>query len=150
MARLMGRGPHLGPILARVQRDPSAARVVVGGRHLGDQTSASVRFVMRIDEREIATWEAGPGFFLHAFDLPPGTLDGAGPFAALSIQSTPTGGEVAVPTAIEQFDLQAPGSLTWGYGEGWHEAEYTRPSGSGAGRASGRRSGRGARRPTCA
>lgn len=125
MARLMGRGPHLGPIVARVRRDPSATRVVVGGRHLGDATSPAVRFVMSIDGREAATWEAGPGFFLHAVDLPPGALDGPGPWAALSIQSTAVDADAVVPTAIEQFDLRAPDTLMWGYGEGWHEAEYT-------------------------
>ena len=30
-----------------------------------------------------------------------------------------------IPTAIEQFDVQLPGTLMWGFDAGWHEAEYT-------------------------
>ena len=29
-----------------------------------------------------------------------------------------------IPTAIEQFDLQNPDTLMWGYDTGWQEAEY--------------------------
>ncbi len=40
MSRLMGRGPHLEPIVAMVRRRPGAARVLIGGRNLaGSQRS---------------------------------------------------------------------------------------------------------------
>jgi hypothetical protein len=49
-----------------------------------------------------------------------GTGDG---WAALDLKSSAEGG-VPVPTAIEQFDVQSAGSMMWGFGDGWHEAEY--------------------------
>lgn len=122
IAGAMQRGPHLAPIVAWVRRRPGAARMMIGGRHLGGPHDPSVTFTVTIDGKPAATWEAKPGFFLHVFDLPAGTLAGDG-LARLEIRSVAqTGG--SVPTAIEQFDLQDAGSLMWGYGEGWHEAEY--------------------------
>jgi hypothetical protein len=29
-----------------------------------------------------------------------------------------------MPVAVEQFDLQSPGTAVWAFGDGWHEAEY--------------------------
>ena len=62
--------------------------------------------------------DAAPGFFLHAFDIPAGRLMGEGAFATLTIQSTPASGAVAIPTAIEQFDLQDADDVMWAYGNG--------------------------------
>ena len=50
---------------------------------------------------------------------------GEGAFARLSIQSSALSGTAAIPTAIEQFDLQDPGDTMWAYDTGWHEAEYS-------------------------
>lgn len=122
IARSMERGPHLAPIVAWVRRRPGAARMMVGGRHLGAAEDAPVTFTATIDGRPVATWEAKPGFFLQVCDFPSGTLAGQG-LARLEIASAAAGGG-SVPTAIEQFDLQDAGSLMWGYGEGWNEAEY--------------------------
>jgi len=123
MARLAGKGPSLGPITAWVRRRPDAVRMIVGGRHLGSPGDPAVTFVADIDGNEIARWEARPGFFLQEFDLPAGGLTGEGALARLTIASTAPGG-AAIPTAIEQFDLQSRGTLMWAYDEGWHEAEY--------------------------
>ena len=49
---------------------------------------------------------------------------GEGPLAHLTIQSTAVSGSAVIQTAIEQFDLQNPETLMWGYGAGWNEAEY--------------------------
>jgi len=125
MAGLMGRGPHLGPIVARVRREPAAVRVLIGGRNLGAAGAPPARFTMAIDGREVESWDVAPGFFLHETRLPVGALDGGGALAALTLESKAIGGDVPVPTAIEQFDLQLPDTLMWGFGEGWHEAEYT-------------------------
>ncbi|MGE3886608.1 MAG: DUF2723 domain-containing protein [Vicinamibacterales bacterium] len=125
MARLMGRGPHLGPIVARVRRDPRAQRVLVGGRNLAGAGDPPARFTMAVDGRPVEEWDAAPGFFLRTVDLPEGTLGGDGPFAALTLQSAAAPGGASIPTAVEQFDLQPHGTLMWGLGEGWHEAEYT-------------------------
>jgi hypothetical protein len=125
MARLMGRGPHLGPITARVRRDPAARRALVGGRNLAGPSDPAARFTLAVDGRAVASWDVAPGFFLRTVDLPPGILVGEGPFAALTLQSTQASGEAPIPTAIEQFDLQPAGTLMWGFDDGWNEAEYS-------------------------
>lgn len=125
MARLMGRGPHLGPIVARVRRDPQAQRALIGGRNLAGAGDPPARFTLAIDGRPIEEWDAAPGFFLRTVDLPAGALAGVGPFASLTLQSAAASGGASIPTAIEQFDLQPYDTLMWGLGEGWHEAEYT-------------------------
>jgi hypothetical protein len=125
MARLMGRGPHLGPITARVRRDPAARRALVGGRNLARPSDPAARFTLAVDGRAVASWDVAPGFFLRTVDLPPGILAGEGPFAALTLQSTQVSGEAPIPTAIEQFDLQPAGTLMWGFDDGWNEAEYS-------------------------
>ncbi len=38
--------------------------------------------------------------------------------------SAAVSGAAVIQTAIEQFDLQNPDTLMWGYGNGWNEAEY--------------------------
>ena len=125
MARLMGRGPHLGPITARVRRDQSAVRVLIGGRNLAATGDPAARFTMAIDGRTVDAWDAAPGFFLRTTMLPAGALTGEGPLAALTVQSTAVTGDAVVATAIEQFDVQLPETLVWGFDDGWHEAEYT-------------------------
>lgn len=128
VARLMGRGPHIAPIAAWVRRRPEPARVMVGGRNLDQSGGAPATFTMRIDDRPIATWDVQSGFFLRVFELPGGVLNSSGALstaalARLTIESRPVG-EGGPPTAIEQFDVQSAGTAMWGYGEGWHEAEF--------------------------
>jgi hypothetical protein len=121
MARLMGRGPSIRPITARVRRDGAPHRVLVGGRNLAGAGDPSARFTLGIDGRAVESWEVPPGFFLRTIDLPAGALAGDGRFAALTMVSTPA----AVPSAIEQFDVQPSGEMMWGFDEGWNEAEYS-------------------------
>jgi hypothetical protein len=123
IARLMGRGPSVGPINAWVRRRPEAMHVMVGGRHLGAATDPAVRFVVAVDGTDMAQWEAPPGFFLQEFDVPAGAVAGNG-IASLTIRAN-SGEGGRVPTAIEQFDAQSAGALMWGYDEGWHEAEFS-------------------------
>ena len=125
MARLMGRGPHLGPIVARVRRDPAEVRVLIGGRNLAAAGDPAVRFTMAVDGRTVDSWDAAPGFFLRTAMLPAGALAGEGPLAELTVRSTAVTGDAVIPAAIEQFDVQLPGTLMWGFDAGWHEAEYT-------------------------
>jgi hypothetical protein len=124
MSRVMGRAPHLGPIAAHVRRRPGAATVMVGGRNLAGPGDPAARFTMAVDGVTLQQWDAAPGFFLHVFDLPAGRLMGEGPWALLTIQSAAVSGVAPIQTAIEQFDLQNPDALMWGYGDGWNEAEY--------------------------
>ncbi len=129
IARVMGKGPHLGPITAMVHRRPDAARVMVGGRNLGAPGDPHVTFTMLIDGAEFQQWDAAPGFFLKVFEIPAGRLAGTGEWATLTIQSTPVSGNTPVESAIEQFDLQNADALMWGYDEGWQEAEFNQSLG---------------------
>jgi hypothetical protein len=127
IARLMGRGPSTGPIGAWVRRRAEALHLLVGGRHLGPPTAPSVTFVVAMDGKDVARWEASPGFFLEDFPLPGGVIDGDG-VAPLTIRMI-SGEGGTTPAAIEQFDVQSAGALMWGYDTGWHEAEYNPLSG---------------------
>ena len=120
-ARLMGRGPSLGPITAWVRRRAEPVHLVVGGRNLGSPSDPEATFSIAIDGWSVGQWNARPGFFIHECDVPADRLAGEGPFARLTIESK---SQTAVPTAIEQFDLQTVGSLMWVFDEGWQEAEY--------------------------
>lgn len=123
MSALIGRAPHLGPISAYIRRRPGAATVMVGGRNLAGPNDPAARFTMAIDGVAFKHWDAPPGFFLQVFEVPAGRLAGDGPLAHLTIQSTAVSGDAVVQTAIEQFDLQNPDTLMWGYGDGWNENE---------------------------
>ena len=125
MARLRGHGPDKGPIDAYVRRRPGAARVIVGGRNLAGPYDPAARFTLSIDQIPVHQWEARPGFFVEVFEIPEGRLTGEGTFARLGIRSTAVSGAAAIPTAIEQFDLQDPGETMWAYDTDWHEAEYS-------------------------
>lgn len=125
MSRLMSRGPHLSPISAMVRRRSGAAHLLVGGRNLAGPADPTARITIAIDGTPFQEFEAAPGFFLHAFDIPPGQLTGDGELAALTIQSAPASGEAPIPTAIEQFDLQNADEVMWAYGDGWLEAEFS-------------------------
>lgn len=122
---LSGRGPHLGAITAQVRRRHGAARVLIGGRNLAGPADPAARFTMAIDGVVFQQWDAAPGFFLKVFDIPAGKLSGPGPLAALTVQSAAVSGAAAIPTSIEQFDLQDDQSTMVGYDEGWQEAEYS-------------------------
>jgi hypothetical protein len=125
MAQLMGRGPHLGEIAARVLRDAGPRRALIGGRNLSGPSDPAVRFTLRLDGHSLDTWDVAPGFFLRTLDLPAGSLAGEGDFARLTLQSTPVSGAAVVPSAIEQFDLQPLDVVMSGFDEGWNEAEYS-------------------------
>ena len=126
MARLMGRGPHRGPISAFVRRRDEAATVVVGGRNLGAAGDPAVTFTLAIDGHDIDRWDVAPdpGFFVRRVALPAGGLKGGGRWAELTVRSAPTSGTTSVATAVEQFDVQSAGALMWAYGAGFHEAEF--------------------------
>jgi len=125
VAALMGRGPHVGGVTARVRRDRSPMRVLIGGRNLAGPDGPAARFFLGLDGREIARWEVPPGFFLRTLELPADALSGEGRWAALMVRSEPLQESAGtVPTSIEQFDLQPLDTLMWGFDEGWHESEY--------------------------
>ena len=113
MSRLMGRSPHLEPIVAMVRRRPGAARLLIGGRNLAGPNDPAARFTIAIDGTPFQQWDSAPGFFLQVFEIPAGRLAGEGPLARLTVQSTAASGTAPIPTAIEQFDLQDDHALMW-------------------------------------
>lgn len=123
-ARVRGKGPHLAPITAMIKRRANAARLMIGGRHLGAPNAPPSRFTLSIDGAVFQQFDAGPGFFLKVFDVPAGRLAGDGQWAAFSVQST-----AGIETAIEQFDVQDDQSTMWAYGDGWQEAEFSQSLG---------------------
>ena len=125
ISRLMGRGPQLAPITAKVRRRSGPARLLIGGRNLAAAADPAARFTLRIDGAPFQQWDAPPGFFLHVFEIPAGRLQGEGSLATLTVQSTPVSGTAPIPTAIEQFDLQDAANFMWAYDTGWQEAEFS-------------------------
>lgn len=125
MSRLMGKAPHVAPIVAHVKRRPEAARVLIGGRNLSAPDDPPARIALSIDGVPFQEWTAPSGFFLQVFEIPAGRLAGEGNLAAFSVRSTPVSGPAPIATAIEQFDLQSAGELMWAYDSGWQEAEYS-------------------------
>src|SRR6185503_19930862 len=81
MAGLMGRGPHLAPITARIRRRSGAARLLIGGRNLARPNDPAAHFAVAIDGVMFQEWDAPPGFFLKIFDVPAGRLTGQGMWA---------------------------------------------------------------------
>jgi hypothetical protein len=110
------RGPGLAPVAGWIRRRSDAATLLLGGRNLnGDGKPAAM--TVTLDGRTIDEASIPPGFFLRMTTLPPDMLLGAGDYATLQVSA---GGQVA----IEQFDLQSPDRLVFGFGDGWHEREY--------------------------
>lgn len=131
MAQLMHAGPHVAPIVAQVRRGPDALRMLIGGRHLGAANDPAAHMTVTIDDTVVDAFTVSPGFFLRTVNLPAGAVAPGGPgsgrdgpYAPLQVASAPSSGTEPVVTAIEQFDLQTPDTVMWGYDEGWHEAEY--------------------------
>jgi hypothetical protein len=97
--------------------------LLIGGRNLSSDAEAT--FVLSIDGGSLDEWTVKPGFFLRMIDLPAGRLEGSGPLAALTVESFGLRRDMPRPaTAVEQFDLQDPSAIVWGYDEGWFEAEF--------------------------
>lgn len=131
MAQLMHAGPHVAPIVAQVRRGPEALRLLIGGRHLGAAGAPAAQLTISIDDTVVDAFTVSPGFFLRTVMLPAGAVAPGGPesgrdgpYAPLQVASAPISGTQPIVSAIEQFDVQTPDTLMWGYDEGWHEAEY--------------------------
>ncbi len=101
------------------------ATALIGGRNLGAAGDPAVTFTLAIDGRDLERWDVAPdpGFFVHRVALPAGALTGDGRWAELTLRSTAVSGQQPVATAVEQFDVQSPGTLMWAFGTGFHEPE---------------------------
>jgi hypothetical protein len=110
-----GQSPDKAPIHGWLRRRPEQVTVMVGGRNLA---AAPGELSISVDDLTLDESQIVPGFFLRMIDLPPGSLTASsGDYAALAVAAK---GAVT----IEQFDAQSQGRLVFGFGAGWHEAEY--------------------------
>jgi hypothetical protein len=110
------RGPSLTATQGWIRRRPDAVTLMLGGRNL-NPGGAAASLTVRIDDRVVDQSSVPPGFFLRFMTLPHEALGGTGDYARLELTAS---GEVAV----EQFDVQSPDRIVFGFGEGWHEPEY--------------------------
>ena len=132
MAHADGKGPAHAPIEAWIRRRTGPAMLMVGGRNLGGSADPLARFTVTLDDRVIDTVDVkpAPGFFLRLVPLPEGSLEGAGPYARLTVSASPAdAGPRPVRAAVEQFDLQDAGEVVYGFDAGWHELEYNPATG---------------------
>jgi hypothetical protein len=134
IAQSTGTGVDKKPIEGYVRRRPGPMHLVIGGRHFSAAGDPPVVFMASIDGIAIDTWtvEPGPGgvSFLRFVDLPDGLPPGTGDYARLIITARAEPSSLPTPpVAIRQFDIQSSGTMIWGFGEGWHEAEYDNATG---------------------
>jgi hypothetical protein len=113
-----GRGPGRAPIEGWIRRRADEMTLMIGGRNLVPAAGPSAHTRIAIDGRTIDEPTIAPGFFLRMLRLPPGTLDGAGDYASLTV------GADQPAIAIEQFNAQPSDRVVQGFGDGWYEHEY--------------------------
>jgi hypothetical protein len=132
LAIATGVGPDARPIEAWIRRRPGPLHLVVGGRHLGEPGDPDAEFELAVDGEVVDRWTltVGQRNFLRFQGLPRGVSDGPGAYARLAIASRAVGGEGRrASVAVRQFDIQPADRMLYGFGEGWHEAEYDPISG---------------------
>jgi len=127
-----GWGPHRKPSVGWVRRRETDAIMTIGGRHLGGEPPVNLH--VSLDDRPLTTMVVRPGFFLDFVNVPAAALAGEGRYAKLTVVARIPGGAVGhpeltgngttPPVAIEQFNLQAPDRVQYGFDEGWYEPEY--------------------------
>jgi hypothetical protein len=134
IAQSTGAGVDKKPVEGYVRRRPGPMHLLVGGRHFSAAGDPPVVFTVSIDATPIETWtvEPGPGgvSFLRFVDLPDGLPPGSGDYARLIVTArAEPSSKPTPPVAIRQFDIQPGATVIWGFGEGWHEAEYDNATG---------------------
>jgi hypothetical protein len=133
LAKATTMGVDREPIDAYVRRREGPMHLVVGVRHLGHSGEPATVFELTIDGVVIERWTLDPVTGLNALrfvDLPQGLPPGPGDLAHLSITArSAVDGRPTSEVAVRQFDIQPANTLIWGFGEGWHEAEYETASG---------------------
>jgi dolichyl-phosphate-mannose-protein mannosyltransferase len=134
IAQSTGTGVDKRPIEAYIRRRPGPMHLMIGGRHFSAAGASPVVFSASIDGAPVESWtvEPGPGgvSFLRFVDLPNGLPPGTGDYAQLLITARAEPASRPTPqVAIRQFDIQPADTLIFGFGEGWHEAEYDNATG---------------------
>lgn len=132
MTRATGSGLDHRPIEAWVRRRDEPLQIMVGGLHLGDPGDRSAELRLLLDGVLIDTWTLtrAEQTFLRFVTVPAGAIVGASPYATLRIESAAAGGGRRPEVAIRQFDAQPLAGVVYGFGEGWHEPEYTAGTGA--------------------
>jgi hypothetical protein len=96
--------------------------MMIGGRHLGGDPPVNLH--VNLDERPLTTLVIRPGYFLDFVSVPASALTGEGRYAKLTVSATAQGSGAVPPVAIEQFNLQPPDRVQYGFDQGWYEPEY--------------------------
>jgi len=143
IAQSTGTGVDRRPIEAYVRRRSGPLHLLVGGRHFSAAGDPPVVLELSIDGTAVVTWkvdpEPGGSNFLRFVDLSAGLPPGDEGYARLTITAhAEPASRPTPPIAIRQFDIQSAGTLIYGFGEGWHEAEYDNVTGLGWRWTSGR------------
>jgi hypothetical protein len=134
IAQNTGTGVDKQPIEAYVRRRPGPMHLLIGGRHFSAAGDPPVVFTLSIDGASVESWTVEPGAggvsFLRFVDVPNGLPSGTGDYAELIVTARAEPASRPTPqVAIRQFDIQPVGTLIYGFGEGWHEAEYDNGTG---------------------
>ena len=119
-------GPDHRSIEAWVRRRPGPFHALVGVRNLGGADDGDAEVTLTVDGRPIDRWPVTRAArnALRFVNLPDG-VPGAGPFAALTIESRSVDPKRPAPVAVRQFDIQPSTLPISAFAEGWHEAEYS-------------------------
>ena len=133
LAKATTMGVDRQPIDAYVRRREGPMHLLVGVRHLGHSGEPATAFQLAIDGAVVEQWTLDPAKNLNDLrfiDLPQGLPPGPGELAHLQISArSAVPGRPTPEVAVRQFDIQPAGTLIWGFGEGWHEAEYETATG---------------------
>ena len=127
-----GEGPALNGAVALVRRTPAGAVLAVAGRHVGGPDDPPVRIAIQVDGRAVSHVfaNARERHYRALVHLRPDQLKGAGPYATVTIRSTPAVPRAGViPVTVEHFDYQPEGGVLFTFGGGWQEPELRRSTG---------------------
>ncbi len=132
MTRATASGPEHHPIEAWLRRRDESMQIMVGGLHLGAPDEGSAELRLFLDETLVDTWTVtrADQSFLRFILVPAGVLSGVSPYATLRLENVAAGGGRRPEVAIRQFDAQPRAGVVYGFGEGWHEAEYAPDTGA--------------------
>jgi hypothetical protein len=112
-----------------IRRRAEPMHLVIAGRHLGVRGDPPAQMELAIDgvTRDSWTLDTGQTNFLRFLDIPEGLAadDSSSRHARLTVVARTIGThERRAETAVRQFDIAPAQELIYGFGEGWHEAEY--------------------------
>jgi hypothetical protein len=131
-SRARGLGPDHAPIIGYVRRSDVPVRLMIGGRHLGEDGDPDADFEMTLDGAVVDRWHLtlDQRNFLRFLDLPGVVPAGEGEYAQLTVSARPAAGALRAPVAVRQFDIQPSSKIMYGFGPGWHEDEYAAETGA--------------------